>query len=60
MRFDVGTRASPEQVRRALTDFTDRRLRTWHRTLDPRTYELRDQGENWAEARESTPRSSAR
>ena len=55
MRFDIETRASPAQVRRALTDFTDGRLRTWHRTLDPKTYELRDQGEHWALARESTP-----
>ena len=55
MRFDLETRASPDQVRRAPTDFTDRRLRIWHRTLDPRTYELRDQGEHWAVARESTP-----
>lgn len=55
MRFDIETRASPDQVRRALTDFTDGRLRTWHRTLDPKTYELLDQGEHWALARESTP-----
>jgi hypothetical protein len=55
VRFDIETRASPEQVRRALTDFTDGRLRTWRRTLDARTYEVRDQGEHWAVARESTP-----
>ncbi|GAA3509237.1 hypothetical protein [Georgenia daeguensis] len=54
MRFDLETTASPEQVRRALTDFTDRRLQIWSRTLDPRTYELRDSGETWAEARESS------
>jgi hypothetical protein len=59
VRFDLETRASPEQVRRALTDFTDRRLRTWHRTLDPRTYEVRDHGEHWAVARESTAGSPA-
>lgn len=55
MRFEVTTLASPEQVREALTDFTDRRLQTWNRTLDPKRYELRDQGENWAVAREATP-----
>ena len=55
VRFDIKTRASPDQVRRALTDFTESRLRTWHRTLDPKTYDLRDQGEHWAVARESTP-----
>lgn len=35
MRFDIETQASPEQVRRALTDFTPERLRIWDRTLDP-------------------------
>ena len=55
MRFDVDTRASPEEVRRALTDFTDRRLRIWSRTLDPKGYEVRERGETWAVARESSP-----
>lgn len=54
MRLNLRTKASPEQVRRALTDFTDRRLQTWSRTLDPRTYELHGSGDTWAEAREST------
>lgn len=54
MRFDVTTHASPEQVREALTDFTDRRLQIWNRTLDPRTYEVRALGDTWAVAREST------
>ena len=55
MRFSFVTKASPDQVRRALTDFTERRLEVWDRTLDPRTYELRDIGDTWAIARESTP-----
>ncbi len=55
VRFDFETLASPDQARRALTDFTDRRLQIWSRTLDPKRYELRDQGETWAVARESTP-----
>ncbi|WP_330475830.1 SRPBCC family protein [Terrabacter sp. C0L_2] len=55
MRFDIETRASPEQVRRALTDFSDARVRTWHRTLDAKTYAVLGQGESWAEARESSP-----
>lgn len=55
MRFDVDTKASPEQVRRALTDFTDRRTQIWNRTLDPNKYELREQGDTWAVARERTP-----
>ena len=54
MRFDVTTDASPGQVLQALTDFTERRPRIWHRTLDPKTYELRELGSTWAVAREST------
>ena len=54
LRLDLETKASPQQVRRALTDFTDRRLQIWNRTLDPRTYELRNHGDNGALAREST------
>ncbi len=54
VRFDVTTRASPEQVREALTDFTDRRLQIWSSTLDPKTYEVRALGDTWAVAREST------
>jgi hypothetical protein len=57
MRFDIKTKASPEQVHRALTDFTDARLDIWTRSLDPKTYELRDKGPTWAVARESSPRS---
>ena len=55
VQFDVTTRASPEQVREALTDFTDRRLQIWSGTLDPSTYEVRALGETSAVARESTP-----
>src|SRR5689334_7096599 len=55
MRFDVTTKASPEQVFRAMTDFSDRRPKIWNRTLDPKKYELRDRGDTWAVARESTP-----
>lgn len=54
MRFEVTTLASPEQVRDALTDFTERRLQVWNRTLDPETYEVRALGDTWAVAREST------
>jgi hypothetical protein len=55
MLFDVTTHASPEQVRRALTDFTDRRLQIWNRTLDPKTYDVRELGDSWAVALESSP-----
>lgn len=54
VHFVITTQATPDQVREALTDFTERRLRTWHRTLDPRTYEVRATGDTWAVAREST------
>ena len=57
MRFDLTTTASPEQVLRAMTDFTDRRLEIWHKTLDPKVYELRELGDTWAVAREGSPRS---
>ncbi|WP_110182107.1 SRPBCC family protein [Nocardioides solisilvae] len=55
MLFEVETKASPEQVLRALTDFSSRRLDTWSRTLDPKRYELREEGETWAVAKEATP-----
>lgn len=55
VRFVVTTHASPEQVLEALTDFTDRRLQIWNRTLDPKTYLVRGLGDSWAVARESTP-----
>ena len=54
MRFDVITTASPEQVVDALTDFSPRRLETWHRTLDPAKYEVRAVGDTWAVAKEGT------
>jgi len=54
MHFELRTRATPEQVLRALTDFSERRPRIWNRTLDARTYELRELGDTWAVAREST------
>ena len=54
MRFDLTTHASPEQVLRALTDFTDRRPQIWNRTLDPKKYEVRELGDSWAVAREGT------
>ena len=57
MRFNLTSDASPDQVLQALTDFSERRPRIWHRTLDPRTYELRELGDTWAVALESTARS---
>ena len=55
VRFELVTRATPEQVRRALTDFSDRRLATWSQTLDAKTFEVREQGDTWATAFEKSP-----
>ncbi len=57
MRFDLSTQATPEQVLEAMTDFTDRRLEIWSKTLDPAIYELRESGDTWAVAREGSPHS---
>lgn len=56
MRFALTTKASPEQVLGAMTDFTDRRPQIWHPTLDPEVYEVREVGDTWAVAREGSPR----
>ncbi len=57
MKFELVTRASPEQVLEAMTDFTDRRLEIWSKTLDPKIYEARESGDTWAVAREGSPHS---
>ena len=54
MEFELTTTATPEQVLRALTDFSERRPQIWRRTLDAASYELRELGDTWAVAREST------
>lgn len=54
MRFAVTTKASPEQVLAALTDFSDCRPQIWTRTLDAKSYEVRELGDTWAVAKEST------
>jgi len=50
MRFDFHDEGLAEQVLRALTDFTESHLETWNRTLDPKSYELRESGQTWAVA----------
>lgn len=42
-------------MRHALTDFSEHRLNIWHRTLDPKTYQVRERGDTWAVAKESSP-----
>src|SRR4051812_40160912 len=53
-RCSLETDATPEQVFRAFTDFSDRRLDVWRKTLDPKKYELREHGDTWAVAREGS------
>lgn len=38
-----------------MTDFSSRRPEIWNRTLDPTRYEVREQGDTWAVAREASP-----
>ena len=52
VRCSFETRATPEQVLRAYTDFSDRRLETWRDTLRPENYRLRESGDSWAVVRE--------
>ncbi|RYP89006.1 hypothetical protein EKO23_00820 [Nocardioides guangzhouensis] len=52
--FHLETRATPAQVLTAFTDFSDQRLTTWRRTLDPAKYRLVEQGDTWAVAREGS------
>ena len=54
VRFGLETRATPEQVFAAFTDFSDSRVQVWQKTLDPAKYELRESGENWAVVREGS------
>ena len=53
-RYSFDTRATPEQAFDAFTDFSDRRLEIWKGTLDPKKYELREQGDSWAVVREGS------
>ena len=53
-RFHLDTTATPDQVFRALTDFSDRRLEVWSKTLDPEKYEVRERGDTRAVVREGS------
>lgn len=53
-RYSLDTKAAPDQVFRAFTDFSDRRLKVWGKTLDPKKYELREHGDNWAVVKEGS------
>ena len=56
MRCTFDTQADPEQVLRAYTDFTDRRLEIWRETLRPENYVLLGRGDTWARVREGSLR----
>ena len=53
-RCSLETTATPEQVFRAFTDFSDRRLDVWKKTLDPKKYQLREHGDTWAVVKEGS------
>ena len=55
-QFALDTRATPEEVVRAFTDFTDRRPELWKGSLDPAQYEVRELGDTWAVVKEGTAR----
>jgi hypothetical protein len=53
-RFSLETTASPDEVFHAFTDFSDQRLVVWKKSLDPKKYELRELGHDWAVVREGS------
>jgi uncharacterized protein YndB with AHSA1/START domain len=53
-RFTLETAAAPDQVFRAFTDFSPRRLEVWSKSLDPGKYEVRELGDTWALVREGS------
>jgi hypothetical protein len=53
VEFDVETSASPERVRAALIDFTERRPQTWP-GITSSLYEVYDVGESFADVKEGT------
>lgn len=53
-QFAFDTKASPQQVVAAFTDFTERRTKIWEKTLDPEKYEVREVGDTWAIVREGS------
>ncbi len=53
-RFALDTKATPEQVLAAFTDFTERRTAIWAGSLDPEKYEVRELGDTSAVVREGS------
>ncbi len=56
--FSFDTKASPDQVLAAFTDFTERRTDIWKGSLDPEKYEVREVGDTWAVVREGSVKPS--
>jgi hypothetical protein len=53
---ELDTDVPSELIREALLDFTDRRLATWAKTLDPETYQVHWVGDTSAEVTEGSAR----
>lgn len=53
IEFDLESTATPEQVRAALTDFSEQRPRLWP-GIDPSLYKVYSLGQTTAEAREGS------
>jgi hypothetical protein len=49
---EVETDVAAETIRKALLDFSDRRLEIWSKTLDPKSYEVHEIGDTWAVVKE--------
>jgi hypothetical protein len=56
IQTELDTEVAPELIREALLDFTERRLETWKKTLDPETYEVHWVEATSAEVTEGSPR----
>ncbi len=55
VRASLETKASPEQVVAAFTDFTDRRPDIWP-ALDRKQYKVHELGDTWAHVTEGSPK----
>ena len=53
---EFDTDIGPDRIRTALIDFSDKRLDTWSRTLDPATYRVHHVGDTSAEVTEGSKR----
>lgn len=56
IQAELDTDVAPELIRRALLDFSERRLETWSKTLDPDTYQVHWIRDTSAEVTEGSAR----